>query len=122
DSPAYRYAINTETSPNFMSSFGCVYDKGLSDGVVYNGWKPKNAADIFGGAPLQITGGLLTTYRTSMPNTGTYFQGDYVCRTNPIKQGYAGNQYIIKGWLRLTTGSGHVLNTDWAEDRALTGT
>lgn len=29
---------------------------------------------------------------------------------------------VVTGWVRLTTGSAHVLNTDWAEMRTLTGT
>jgi nitrous oxidase accessory protein NosD len=57
----------------------------------------------------------------SMPTTGSYIKGDYVENTNPTVQGTAGSKYVIYGWKRLTTGSNHVLNTDWVEDRRLTG-
>ena len=36
--------------------------------------------------------------------------------------GAPGSQYVVTGWVRATTGSGHVLNTDWYEMRTLTGT
>jgi hypothetical protein len=58
----------------------------------------------------------------SKPSTGIYEIGDYVRNTNPSVLGSASSKYIIRGWTRITTGSGHVLNTDWVEDRALTGT
>jgi len=43
----------------------------------------------------------------SMPASGTYQAGDKVWHTAPTT--------TLLGWIRLTTGSGHVLNTDWAE-------
>lgn len=49
DTDSHRYSVNMETSPNFLSSFGCDYVKGLSDAHKYAGWNPKNARDIFGG-------------------------------------------------------------------------
>jgi hypothetical protein len=59
--------------------------------------------------------------RTSVPTTGTWAQGDYVRKSNPVEAGGAGNKYIIKGWTRVTSGTGNTLNTDWFEDRSLTG-
>jgi hypothetical protein len=59
--------------------------------------------------------------RTSVPTTGTWNQGDYVRKSNPVEAGGAGVKYIIKGWTRVTSGTGNTLNTDWFEDRALTG-
>ncbi|HYQ55375.1 MAG TPA: hypothetical protein VES70_33620 [Pseudomonas sp.] len=35
--------------------------------------------------------------------------------------GAAGSKYIVYGWKRITSGTGNVLNTDWFEDRRLTG-
>lgn len=35
--------------------------------------------------------------------------------------GPAGSKYILEKWKRITTGSGNVLNTDWFEQRTLTG-
>lgn len=59
---------------------------------------------------------------TAVPSSGTWAQGDYVKKSNPVIAGGAGSRYVIKGWIRITDGSSNVLNTDWAEDRALTGT
>jgi hypothetical protein len=55
----------------------------------------------------------------SIPTSGSfYLPGDYVTKTNPVKTGFVGQpNYVIQGWRRLTAGSGHVLNTDWVEDR-----
>jgi hypothetical protein len=45
---------------------------------------------------------------SSIPTTGTWQQGDIVFNTSPANA--AGQP---AGWLRITTGSGNVLNTDW---------
>lgn len=59
---------------------------------------------------------------TVLPTTGKYPIGWYVRNTAPAVAGAASSQYIIQGWIRMTTGTGHVLNTDWREMRTLTGT
>jgi hypothetical protein len=59
--------------------------------------------------------------RTSVPTTGTWAVGDYVHKSNPSEAGTTPNKYIVHGWKRLTNGSANVLNTDWFEDRRLTG-
>jgi hypothetical protein len=58
----------------------------------------------------------------ALPTSGTYSKGDYVVKTVPVVAGIATAQYVIRGWLRITDGSAHVLNTDWVECRTLTGT
>lgn len=58
---------------------------------------------------------------TAMPTTGAYAKGDFVVNTNPSELGTAGSKYIIHGWIRMTTSSNHVLNTDWFQARTLTG-
>jgi hypothetical protein len=58
----------------------------------------------------------------SMPSSGWYVEDHFVRNTTSTVLGAASSQYIILGWQRLTTGPGHVLNTDWVETRALTGT
>ena len=58
----------------------------------------------------------------SMPTSGTWNRGDTVENTEPTVTGSASSQYIVRGWTRITTGSGNVLNTDWVEVRTLTGT
>lgn len=62
------------------------------------------------------------TSSVNLPTTGTYVSGLYVPKLILAVQGTAGSRYVVQGWLRLTTGSAHVLNTDWAEVRTLTGT
>jgi hypothetical protein len=59
---------------------------------------------------------------TAMPTTGTWAIGDFVTKSNPVVAGGGGSQYVITGWLRITNGTGNVLNTDWVEARVLTGT
>jgi hypothetical protein len=57
-----------------------------------------------------------------IPTVGVFKIGDYILNTNPTVTGAGGSQYIIQGWSRITNGDAHVLNTDWVEDRVLTGT
>lgn len=59
--------------------------------------------------------------RTSVPTTGTWSQGDFVRKSDLAEAGVALSQYVVIGWLRLTNGTGNVLNTDWVEARVLTG-
>ena len=59
---------------------------------------------------------------SGMPSTGKYLTGTVVPARNNSPAGSAGSQYIVTGWVRRTTGSSHVLNTDWSELRCLTGT
>lgn len=58
----------------------------------------------------------------SMPISGTYMIGHFVRNNNRTVAGSAGSRYIVQGWQRITTGSGHVAGTDWSEMRTLTGT
>ncbi|WP_394289597.1 phage tail fiber domain-containing protein [Klebsiella michiganensis] len=57
----------------------------------------------------------------SMPVSGTYQSGDEVKNMTLKIQGVAGSRYVIKSWLRVTTGSSHVLNVDWVAQKVLTG-
>jgi hypothetical protein len=61
------------------------------------------------------------TTRGSLPSSGAYQNGDYIINSSVSELGVLGSKYVIMGWSRLTTGSAHVLNTDWVECRALTG-
>lgn len=61
------------------------------------------------------TYGRKVQWDTSMPSAGSYTQGDYVHNIAPTKDA---NNMVLKGWDRLTTGSGHVLGTDWSRDYA----
>jgi len=69
-----------------------------------------------------IQGGKKTYHASAMPTSGTYNQGDYVKNDAPVIGGNPGTRYVVKGWIRLITGSSHVLNKDWAQDRSPTGT
>jgi hypothetical protein len=64
----------------------------------------------------------VNTRSLSIPTTGRYLAGQRVWKDTPIREGGGGSQYTILGWLRVTTGTNHVLNTDWFEMRTLTGT
>lgn len=63
------------------------------------------------------------TCSSSLPTTGKYVKGHVIENFGAYTlQGSAGSQYVVSGWLRLTNGTSHVLNTDWAEMRVTTGT
>lgn len=78
------------------------------------------------GDPASVTfNNVLNTCATEadvLPTSGYYVAGLFVRSRILSVQGTLGSQYIVNGWIRLTTGSAHVLNTDWAEARTLTGT
>jgi Right handed beta helix region len=50
---------------------------------------------------------------TAVPTSGKYVEGHVVQNTNPTIAGTR-NRFVY-GWKRLTTGTAHVLGTDWAE-------
>ncbi|HEY1605057.1 MAG TPA: hypothetical protein VGF77_05620 [Allosphingosinicella sp.] len=53
---------------------------------------------------------------SAMPSSGTYGEGDFVHNTLPS----VSSGKVLTGWIRLTSGSGNVLNTDWAACYATT--
>lgn len=59
--------------------------------------------------------------RSSRPTSGSFKTGDIILTTDTYEYGTSPNKYLLMGWKRITTGSGHVLNTDWKEMRCLTG-
>jgi hypothetical protein len=73
----------------------------------------------------QLSDGTIQAQNTAsaaMPTSGTFTAGDFVVNRSPAILGGAGSRYVIRGWIRMTSGSTHVLNTDWCESRTLTGT
>lgn len=50
-------------------------------------------------------------FASAMPSSGTYRQGDIVKNTGGTIDG---NNMVLTGWYRLTTGSAHVAGTDWS--------
>ena len=63
----------------------------------------------------------VTNSASSVPTTGSWAAGDFVRNSAPAEAGSAGSKYVVTGWLRLTSGSNNVLNTDWVATRSLTG-
>jgi len=59
---------------------------------------------------------------SAMPTAGTYVYGHVIRACLPIISGTSPDKYAVSGWLRIRTGSEHVLNTDWVELRTPTGT
>ncbi len=53
---------------------------------------------------------IAVTFSAAIPTTGSFNAGDIVYNTGTTQDG---NNMSVLGWRRLTTGSGHVLNTDW---------
>lgn len=81
--------------------------------VIYNGDPTSMSFKSINTTPRMSAG--------SMPSSGTYVYGHVTDNTTPSVLGTAGSRYTVIGWIRLNTGASHVLNTDWAEMRALTG-
>jgi len=58
---------------------------------------------------------------TSLPTQSTWKINDVAYKRGVTESGSGGSKYIVKGWSRITNGTGNVLNTDWLENRVLTG-
>lgn len=58
---------------------------------------------------------------SALPSQSTWKTGDQAINSSTTELGTAGNKYIITGWTRVTNGTGNVLNTDWFQNRVLTG-
>lgn len=56
----------------------------------------------------------ILTQSQTIPSTGRYVEGHFVRHSDPSID--SDGSYIA-GWLRLTTGTGHTLGTDWVEER-----
>jgi hypothetical protein len=54
---------------------------------------------------IQCASGAIVDVKAAMPSSGTYTAGSIVLELTTSNR--------LSGWKRLTTGSGHVLNTDW---------
>lgn len=64
----------------------------------------------------------LISNSSSMPNSGYYPAGWITWVETPIVVDAGSTDYVVIGWIRLTSGTSHALNTDWVEMRTLTGT
>lgn len=67
---------------------------------------------IISDAGVQFAGGNIVDVRSTVPTSGTYTAGDFILEASTAVK--------VTGWKRLTTGSGHVLNTDWVYVGGLT--
>lgn len=116
-----------EVTPNIVyADFVATFDSASNLGVRLLPPANMNLIVPINGDPTSATFGQIAndvlTRSTSMPSTGRYVQGHFVKAIPTTVSGSPGSQYIITGWLKLTTGSTNVLNTDWSEIRSLTGT
>lgn len=58
---------------------------------------------------------------TALPTQSTWKIGDVAFNSSVTEAGGGGSKYIVKGYSRITNGTGNVLNTDWLQNRVLTG-
>ena len=99
---------------NLRDIYSDVYLSQTTERLTYSAGATQAAGQKWWGVPR-------VAFAAAMPTTGTWTADDYVQNTAKSELGSAGSKYIIKGWIRMTTGSANVLNTDWFQDRALTG-
>ncbi|OHD24878.1 MAG: hypothetical protein A2Y38_16230 [Spirochaetes bacterium GWB1_59_5] len=93
-----------------------LYDDGYSINGIYN-WKVYNGGtpaaseglNHFGVSSIEFAGANIIAYMSGMPTTGTWTRGDMVVNNAPATG-------AAKGWRRVTTGAGNVLNTDWVSE------
>ncbi len=121
----YTLAINSSENIIYADVAGA-YDNAGNKGVRFIVPAANNLIAAINGDPTSSTFGNVTSIpllqHDSMPTTGKYVIGHIVTNIAATVLGSAGVRYTITGWRRLTTGSNHVLGTDWVELRALTGT
>lgn len=91
----------------------------IGDGAQW--WLQFENSDPTSATYSQSMGANLRNFGT-MPTSGTWLLGMRVTSRSATVLGTSGSQYVNLGWVRLTTGSAHVHNTDWSEMRCLTGT
>lgn len=74
--------------------------------------KPANAGTPYFSSGVKVNGssGVTQTDASAKPTSGSYTVGDFVWNKAPSISGGK----VLLGWSRLTTGSAHVLDTDWA--------
>jgi hypothetical protein len=121
----YTLAINSSGNTVY-SDYVAQFDNAGNKGVRFIPFAADNLIIPINGDPTTAGYGQVSStpllYSDVMPTTGKYIQGHTVGNALPTVLGSPSSQYTIVGWRRLTTGTNHVLNTDWSEIRALTGT
>lgn len=121
----YLTAVNSSDNI-FYADVVAPLDNAGNKGIRYIHSPSTNLVVAIDGDPASATFNNVTSIPVaqsgSMPTTGKYVKGHEVYTTGGNVAGAPGSQYFVTGWRRLTTGSNHVLNTDWVELRSLTGT
>lgn len=110
--PSLNYISNNiaHCSTPVSSGFN-VGNKGIGNILVDNNWVYViEDSDPTSATYLNVTQITIET-ASAMPSTGWYYRGWFVKNTTPSLDA---NNMSILGWLRLTTGTGHVSGTDWA--------
>lgn len=106
-----QYFVNADSTLGVRTTYG---DDSVTFGFSNAGtWVDRFGFDIqdarlFLSDP--ATNGFSIGRSASVPTSGTYAIGSFVYNTAPSVSGGK----TLLGWQRLTTGSGHVLNTDWS--------
>lgn len=77
----------------------------ISDGVLVSGRRTGRQARLF----------------AALPTQSTWLIGDEIYNTTPSILGASPDKYTLKGWMRVSSGPGNVLNSDWVEQRSATG-
>lgn len=117
------WAPDTSTTPSdvFAAGTNFVYSDPVSPsynannkGVALPGTGNEYRHIIYDANPTSSGFGTITTIprvtAATVPAAGTYVQSHMVWNRSPVISGGK----VQLGWVRLTTGSGHVLDTDWA--------
>ena len=83
---------------------------------------PAAKFDVYNGGAVSHRNGKQALTFTTLPARSTWAAGDIAYLKQSGQQlGVAGSRYLLTGWTRITNGIGNVLNTDWYENRVLTG-
>lgn len=101
---------NAEVSGAMASAAALGISKALADFVTGDIEEP----DLFNDSFSQ--GVNLFTRGTAVPSAGFRIVGDYHTNILPLSSGVAPNRTWIRGWLRVLSGTGAVVGTDWIED------
>lgn len=107
--------INVIFPNRFYGEFVSHADNSSNKGIRLPPATSLNIGVFIDGDPTSATYGQVQnmprTHSSAMPTSGSYLRGHRTKNNTPTLS--AGS--FVDGWVRLTTGNAHVLNTDWAE-------
>lgn len=109
-----RYGYNLDNMAAYLGRLTYLGNRVYSVGTAY-------ANFAAGTNDAQITPYDCKLQSTGIPNAGTFPVGAYCKNTTPTEYGTAGSKYYVLGWLKVTSGSSNVLNTDWKQQTMLSG-